>query len=129
MHCYKDIMCMCTHVHTHCMCVWALRLLRFILVHPSYPDSNRTNFDKNPTSFSRAMMGCYTTLNVCTLAPAVHARPQTLLINPGDHYLHLQKISWRSDFIWLRYWGVLPGNTFGNTQTDKPTNKRYSNLI
>ena len=31
---------------------------------------------------------------------------------------------WCSDLVWLRYWGVLPGNTFGDTQTDKQTNRQ-----
>ena len=49
---------------------------------------------------------------------------QTFLINSGDHELYLLKFSWRSDIIWMRYWGVLPGNTFSDGQTDR----RYSNL-
>ena len=35
--------------------------------------------------------------------------PQELILND----------SWRSDLIWLRYWDVLPGNTFGNRQTNR----------
>ena len=33
--------------------------------------------------------------------------------NSVDKCDYTQKISWRSNFIWLRNWSVLPGNTFG----------------
>ena len=44
--------------------------------------------------------------------------PQKMLINSRDQYLHSLKFSWRSDFIWLRCWGVLNGNTLRDTLTN-----------
>ena len=43
---------------------------------------------------------------------------KNIINQPGDGYLHLMNILWRSDFIWLRYWGVTPGSTFGDRHTD-----------
>ena len=42
------------------------------------------------------------------------AHVQTIFINSGDQSWHMLKFSWSFDLIWLRYWGVLPSNTFGN---------------
>ena len=65
-------------------------------------------------------------MHVFTHCACTHARAhvQTLLINSGDQSWHTLKVSWSSDLIWLRYWGVLPGNTFSNirqTSSDRQT--------
>ena len=51
----------------------------------------------------------------------------TSLIILTDHNEVIMKMSWRSDLIWPRYWGVLPGNTFGVIRQTDITH--YSNLI
>ena len=48
----------------------------------------------------------------------------------GDQYLHSLMFSWRSDFIWLRYWDVLPFKTFRHIrQTLLKTNIDYDGHI
>ena len=67
-------------------------------------------------------------VSTCSACTRARARTQTLLINSGDQSLGTLKISWRSDFIWLRNWGVLPGNTFGNKQTNRQTDNKQTLL-
>ena len=67
----------------------------------------------------------YRNTHVCLCA----RMPEREHVRPHEHYnstqetndLHSLKILWWSDFIWLRYWGVLPGNTFGDRKTDGQT--------
>ena len=91
---------------------------QILWVHPWYPFQNHTNFCKDLTLLTEIwwVISCVHIYRRCAHARAwEHAG--TFLINSGDQYSHLLKFSWRSDFIWLRYWGVIPGNTFGVRRT------------
>ena len=49
-----------------------------------------------------------------------------LIIYSGDQFWNMLKVLLRSDFIWLRYWCVLFGNTFGNKQKDRQTLLKFN---
>ena len=52
-----------------------------------------------------------------------YVHPHTLLITRRYQSQYILNVLWSSDFIWLKYWGVLPGNTFGD---NKQTNIRQT---
>ena len=47
-------------------------------------------------------------ISMCSACMHACAHGWTFLIYSGDQSWNMLKVSWRSDFIWLRYWSVLP---------------------
>ena len=86
------------------MCI-ALACMQISL--PWYLLDNHFKLHKNLTSLRWNIMVCLLLQEACIFTCAVHACMQTIIINSGNQSWHMLKVLWRSDLIWLRYWGVL----------------------
>ena len=97
----------------------------FFPLHPWYLLHNHTNFCKHRTSKSRDMMGYKLLAHLCLLCAPTNNFNQ--LGRPI--FTFAENLLWWSDFIWQRYWDVLPGSHFLLHRTNTQINTHYSNLI